>query len=207
MPNLGLGVGKRFKTDLPSTLGVGNQCGAPVEIRSVEEASVLIEFSREVLMRRLVLISTLAGTVVSSGSVAAAQNPGSQGPTTRNAAFIGAQARVSFGRSNVSVPVARLTAGMSNVSFNAGSSLVNRRISNTFELGWSRNGRADFYVGGQRYSDMKAKLGIAPVGIALLAVGGIAVVGAAVAAGADEKEPEVVCMGIGVCPPLPKPGG
>lgn len=78
-------------------------------------------------------------------------------------------------------------------------------MGTSFELGLSHAGRADFYISGQRYSDVKTKLGIAPIGVALLAVGGLVAVGAVVAA-ASETKPEVVCMGIGVCPPLP-PGG
>jgi hypothetical protein len=94
---------------------------------------------------------------------------------------------------------------MTNVSFDQQGALVNRSAGSTFELGLSRNGRTEFYVGGQRYSDVEAKLGIAPAGLAVLAVGGLVVVGAAVAAssGSQKKQPpEVVCLGVGVCPPL-----
>jgi hypothetical protein len=99
---------------------------------------------------------------------------------------------------------------MNNVSFNQQGAIVNRSMGRTFELGLSRTGRAEFYIAGQRYSDIRTKLGIAPVGAALLAAGGLAVVGAALAGSSDKQEdkkpPEVVCMGIGVCPPL-TPGG
>jgi hypothetical protein len=97
---------------------------------------------------------------------------------------------------------------MTNLTFGQHGQLVNRPSGHTFELGFSGNGRADFYVGGQRYNELKGKLGVAPVGVALLAVGGIAVVGAGLAAGgsSEKKQPEVVCLGIGVCPTLP-PGG
>lgn len=105
---------------------------------------------------------------------------------------------------------------MTNLSFNHLGELVNRPSGGAFELGFSQSGRADFYVGGQRYTDLEAKFGIAPVGVALLAVGGLAVVGASLAGSSgvsseqqqQKKKPsEVVCLGIGVCPPPPKPGG
>ena len=140
---------------------------------------------------------------------ATAQDYGSLTTTsTRTAAFIGAQARLSFGSAKAARPVGRLSASMTNLSVDQRGAPVNRSIRPTFEFGLSRTGRADFYIGGHRYSDMKTKIGIAPVGVVLLAVGGLAVVGAAVAGSSDseKKKPEVVCLGIGVCPPLP-PGG
>ena len=167
-------------------------------------------------MRRFVLVSSLAALMsASTPSLAAPDYREGFGMSTRNAAFIGAQARLSLGRPNPTLPVARLTAGTTNLGLSHQGALVDRAIGSSFELGLSRAGRPDFYVGGQRYSDVKAKLGIAPVGVALLAVGGLAVVGAAVAGSSgsssgetqQKKQPEVVCLGIGVCPPLPKPGG
>ena len=167
-------------------------------------------------MQKIVLISAIAAMTISTSSAAAAQEFGSPVPTlTRSAAFVGAQARLSLGTAKPTLPVARLTAGMTNLSFSQQGALVNRPIGTTFELGISRTGRTDFYVGGHRYSDLKAKLGIAPVGIAVLAIGGLAVVGAGLAGGSSsdstqqqkKQQPEVVCLGIGVCPPLPKPGG
>ena len=159
-------------------------------------------------MHRFVLFSALTALTVSSGSAAAAQDYGNLTPTTRTAAFIGAQARLSLGGAKARLPVARLTARMTNLGFDQNGALVHRAMGNTFEIGLSRTGRANFYVGGQRYSDIKAKLGIAPLGVALLAASGIVVVGAAVVmASEDKKQPEAVCLGIGVCPPLPRPGG
>jgi hypothetical protein len=134
---------------------------------------------------------------------------------TRSAAFVGAQARLSLGTARPALPVARLTAGMTNLSFSQQGSLIHRPIGTTFELGLSRNGRPDFYVGGHRYSDLKAKLGIAPEGVAALAIGGLALIGAGLAGASSSdstkqqktKQDEVVCLGIGVCPQVPKPGG
>jgi hypothetical protein len=162
----------------------------------------------EVLMKGKKCFAFAVAAAALCASPATAQEYGSPTTTTaRNAGFIGAQARLSFGSAKATRPVARLTAGMTNLSLDQQGRLVSRSIGSTFELGLSNQGRPNFYIGGHRYSDFKRKLGIAPVGVALLAVGGLAVVGAAVAASSDsEKKPEVVCLGIGVCPTLP-PGG
>ena len=168
-------------------------------------------------MQRVVLISTLAAMMTAATpSLAAPDYRETAGATTRHAAFIGAQARLDLGSRKPTLPVARLTAGTTNLGLNHQGTLMSRPIGTTFELGLSRTGRADFFVGGQRYSDMKAKLGIAPLGAALLAVGSLAVGAAVVASGSSgssgqsleqkKKQPEVVCLGIGVCPPPPPPG-
>ncbi len=159
-------------------------------------------------MHRLILFSALGALAMASGAPAAAQSYGNPALTTGNAAFIGAQARLSLGGVKPKIPTARLTAGMTNFSFDQSGARTLRTIGNTLEIGLSRAGRPDFFVGGQRYSDVRTKLGIAPLGIALLAAGGLAAVGVvAVAASESKKQPEVVCLGIGVCPPPPPPGG
>ena len=150
---------------------------------------------------------TAAALCASPTSVAAQEYGSTLTISTRSAAFVGAQARLSLGKAKATGPVARLTAGMTNLSFDQQGFLVNRSVGSTFQLGFTRTGRPDFYIGGQRYSDIRTKLGFAPVGAALLTVGGLVVVGAALAGSSDkekneQKSPEVVCMGIGVCPPL-----
>ena len=163
-------------------------------------------------MRHFLLIPALAASALASTPSAAAPDYRDRFATsTRSAAFIGAQARLAIGSSKRAVPVARLTAGTANLSLNQHGALVDRPIGTTFELGFSRTGRTDFYVGGHRFSELQAKLGFAPAGVALLAIGGLALIGAGVADSAESttklqpgKPNEVVCLGIGVCPP---PGG
>jgi hypothetical protein len=121
-----------------------------------------------------------------------------------------------LGSRKPTLPVARLTAGTTNLGLNHQGTLMSRPIGTTFELGLSRTGRADFFIGGQRYSEMKARLGFAPVGAAVLALGSLVVGAAVVASGSSgssgqsveqkKKQPEVVCLGIGVCPTLPPAG-
>jgi hypothetical protein len=164
-----------------------------------------------------VLISALAAMMTAATpSLAAPDYRETAGATTRHAAFIGAQARLSLGSRKPTLPVARLTAGTTNLGLTNRGTLMSRPIGTTFELGLSRTGRADFFVGGHRYYEMKTKLGIAPVGAALLAVGSLVVGAAVVASGSSgssgqapeqkKQQPEVVCLGIGICPTLPPPG-
>lgn len=158
---------------------------------------------------RSILPISLAALAMAGASPAAAQDHGGAAPAaTRSAAFVGAQARLSFGSVKATRPVARLTAGMTHLGFDRQGALVHRPAGATFELGLTRAGRPDFFVGGQRYADVEARLGFAPAGVALLAVGGLAVVGVTVAAasGGEKKQQEAVCLGIGICPPL-QPGG
>ena len=111
-------------------------------------------------MKNIVLLSAIVATTVSTSSAAAAQAYDSSAPSfTRSAAFIGAQARLSLGTGKRAVPTARLTAAMTNLSFTPNGALVNRRGGSAFELGLSKSGRPDFYVGGQRYSELKASSG------------------------------------------------
>ncbi len=161
-------------------------------------------------MRLMMLISILGtGMIASSPAAAAPDFRDTVGSMTRHGAFVGAQARLSFGGAAPVVPVARLTAGTTNLRFDQSGAVLNRPLGTSFELGFSSDGRPNFYVGGQRISDLSVKLGIAPTGVALLAIGGAAVVGATVAgasggsdAAESKKKNEAVCLGIGVCPPL-----
>lgn len=156
---------------------------------------------------RTCLAFALAAAMLSASPATAQEYGGLTATSSRTAAFIGVQARLSFGSAKVARPIGRLTASMTSLSVDQQGRLLHRSTRPTFELGLSRTGRANFYVGGRSYSDVKTKWGIAPVGVALLAVGGLAIVGAAVASSSDsEKKPEVVCLGIGVCPQLPPSG-
>jgi hypothetical protein len=107
------------------------------------------------------------------------------------------------------VPRARLAIGFDHIIQDGSSAARARTVrASTVELGFSSLGKPDLYIAGQRLADVQTRLGIAPAGAALLAVGGLAVVGVAVASasGGEKKPPEVVCLGVGVCPPLPPAG-
>jgi hypothetical protein len=163
--------------------------------------------TKEVLMNGKTCLAFAVAAALSASPATAQEYGGLTGTSSRTAAFIGAQARLSFGSAKAARPVGRLTATMTSLNVDQQGRLVHRSIQPTFELGLSRTGSADFYIGGHRYSDVKTRLGIAPLGVAILAVGGLAVVGVAVASSSDsKKKTEVVCLGIGVCPPLPPSG-
>ncbi len=113
--------------------------------------------------------------------------------TGRNtAAFAGIRLRLDLNDSRPAIPTARLTLGLVDHDGDRGAS--GRRFrGSALELGLARNGRADFYVGGQRLSDVRQRLGVAPAAAVVLGLGAVAA-GAVVVSSLDEELHRKQCL-------------
>jgi hypothetical protein len=107
--------------------------------------------------------------------------------------FAGVNVRLGF-RNGAVDPIARLRLGISHLSSDGGpASTLRLQHGSAVELGFSRLGGADLFVGGQKLRDMQSRFGLTPASTSLFIVGGLALGAVAVAAmagGDSESTPE-----------------
>ncbi|MFN3943726.1 MAG: hypothetical protein ACK4K7_02200 [Allosphingosinicella sp.] len=155
-------------------------------------------------MYRLALMPALAAAALATPSPAAAHEQAIAAADSRSGAFVGAQLRVDFAGPRAGTPLGRLTAGTTHIAFDARGMPVRGQMVRTLELGLSRDGRADLFIGGEPYADVRHRLGIAPGAVAALAIGGVAAIGVALSSSSNKQPYDAVCLGIGICPELPR---
>ena len=108
-------------------------------------------------------------------------------------AFAGVRFRVGFGERRPDPPTARLSLGMTHFRGD-GRAEIRSLPGSTLELGITRRGRADLYVGGQRLQAIQQRFGLAPFATAVLVVGSLAAGGLAVSELTDEDLDRVQCF-------------
>ena len=102
-------------------------------------------------------------------------------------AFAGVRFRIGFGERRPEPPTARLSLGMTHFRGD-GRAEIRSLPGSTLELGITRRGRADLYIGGQRLQAIQHRFGLAPIATAVLVAGSLAAGGLAVAELAEEED-------------------
>ena len=115
------------------------------------------------------------------------------------AGFVGIRLRMDMGASHRAVPQARFAMGLVHHDPVRGSALQ-RSTPAWLELGASRSGRPEFYVAGQRFTNLRNRLGIDRTTAAVIGVGVIAVAVAVAVSMSDDDDRQAHCQGVGVCP-------
>ena len=124
---------------------------------------------------------------------ALAAEPAGSGGTTHTGAFAGIQLRMNLGQSKRTAPTARLRLGMTHHvgDLRSGTRALD---GGAIELGLTRLGRPDLFVGGQSVRGIRQRYGLAPLATALVVVGGAAVSAFAVSELADEDLYKKQCL-------------
>jgi|GEM_PF-5048272 len=154
-------------------------------------------------MRYKAIAAIMAPCLLASAQPAAAQGLQNFESTHRKAVgFAGLVVRMNVGDRGLA-PTARLGLGLTHRAAGDGATFQSGGFGGSaLEFGLSRLGKADFYVGGQRLTDAKARLGIAPLAVAALVAGGVAVGGVALASlhNGQPRDPKTGCpTGVEVC--------
>ena len=114
-------------------------------------------------------------------------------------AFVGIRLQMNMGATHRPVPNARFAMGLVRHDGAHDTALL-RPTRSWLELGLSRSGRAEFFVAGQQYTDVRNRLGIDQTTVAVIGLGVIAVAAAVAVSMNDEDDDDAHCLGVGVCP-------
>ena len=142
-------------------------------------------------MKGMTKILAAASLAVLGAQPALAAEPAGSG-ATRTSAFAGVQLRLGLGETKRVAPTARLRLGLTHNSADYRSGAW-ARDGGGLELGLTKLGRPDLYVGGQSVRGLRQRLGLAPAATALIVVGGAAV-GALAVSQMDEDLHKKQCL-------------
>lgn len=140
---------------------------------------------------KMILAATMPLLMLAAQPGHAAEDMRTADGVTQRAAFAGVGIRMALGQSRPAVPTARLRIGMTNYS-NGIRVTGGLSDASAVELGFSGRGKMDFYVAGQRLTDIQHRLGVAPAAAALLAIGGLGLGAVAVSELVNDDTPR--CM-------------
>ena len=163
--------------------------GGPRQAGRLAAAALGMTTIGDVMTRTTKILAFMPLLLLAAQPALAAEPAGA----TRTGGFAGIQLRLSLDPGKRAAPTARLRLGLSHHRSDLrGSAQV--RDGGAIELGLTRLGRPDLYVGGHSFADLRQRFRLAPAATVLVIAGGAAVGALAVNELTDDEMNRYQCF-------------